>query len=121
MKLNEIPPYSGPHAIPGIRFRPAREALGVSAWGMNVIEFDPNCDGYPEHDHTGDGQEEVYFVLEGSVVLQEASGETQLGAGEAVRLAPETTRKFVTRDQPATMLVVGATPGTPYEVPAWAS
>src|SRR5262249_21173997 len=59
-KLTEIAPYAGPNAIAGIRFRPAARELGVSAWGMNVIEIDAGCEAYPEHDHVRDGQEEVY-------------------------------------------------------------
>jgi hypothetical protein len=50
-RIEEIAAYSGPDAVPGIRFRPAARALGVTAWGMNVLEVDPGCARYPEHDH----------------------------------------------------------------------
>ena len=112
--VEEIAPYSGPYVIPGIRFRFAREALGVSAWGMSVIELDANCSGYPKHDHGDDGHEEVYLVLSGSIVLQTSDGERSLTQGDFVRVAPETVRKFVTRDQGATLLALGGTPGQPY-------
>jgi uncharacterized cupin superfamily protein len=112
--LEEIAPYTGPHEIPGIRFRPARRALGVSAWGMNVIELDPHTEGYPEHDHAGDGQEEVYAVLRGSVVLRIGGDEKTLSEGDFVRVPPETKRKLVTRDQGATILAIGGTPGVAY-------
>lgn len=62
-------PYEGPHAIEGIRFRALRGALEVTAWGMNVIDLDAGATGYPEHDHTKDGQEEVYVILSGEVEL----------------------------------------------------
>ena len=114
--IEEIAPYAGEHAIKGIRFRPARQALGVSAWGMNVIEFDPNTTGYPEHDHKHDGQEELYLVLEGSIVLVVDGKETALTRGQMARVGPETTRKFVTRDEPAKLLALGATPNKAYEV-----
>ena len=52
-------PYDGPHAIPGIRFRAIASALGITAWGMNVLELDPACERYPQHDHEKDGQERV--------------------------------------------------------------
>jgi quercetin dioxygenase-like cupin family protein len=113
--LEEIAPYTGPHAIPGIRFRPAREALGVRAWGMNVIELDPACENYPAHRHTNDGQEEVYVVLRGSVVLLAADTERTLKEGDFVRVAPDVDRKFVTRKEGATLLALGGTPGQAYE------
>ncbi len=112
--IDEIEAYSGPHAVPGIRFRPAREALGVSAWGMNVLELDPNCAGYPEHDHASDGHEEVYVVLRGAVVLQAGDASTTLGQGDLVRVGPTVRRKFVTEDEGATLLAIGGTPGKPY-------
>ena len=113
-KIDEIEAYAGANAIPGIRFRPARQALGVSSWGMNVIELDPQCSGYPEHDHESEGHEEVYLVLRGSIVLQTGGSERVLSQGEFVRVAPETKRKFVTRAEGATLLALGGTPGKPY-------
>jgi quercetin dioxygenase-like cupin family protein len=113
-KIDEIDPYAGPHAIPGIRFRPARQALGVSSWGMSVIELDPHCSGYPEHDHESEGHEEVYLVLRGSIVLQTDGSERVLSQGEFVRVAPEAKRKFVTRAEGAALLALGGTPGKPY-------
>jgi uncharacterized cupin superfamily protein len=112
-KIEEIEAYTGPHAIPGIRFRAARQALGVSSWGMSVLELDPHCSGYPEHDHASEGHEEVYVVLRGFIVLQTAVGERVLSQGDFVRVAPETMRKFVTREHGATLLAVGGTPGKP--------
>ena len=47
-------------------FRPIRRALGLTAFGINQEEFPPNADGYPDHDHSEDGQEEVFYVLDGS-------------------------------------------------------
>jgi hypothetical protein len=105
--IDEIAPYSGPNSIPGMRFRPAARALGVTAWGMNVIEIDAGCEKYPEHDHQKDGQEEVYVVLRGSATLHTdrpvrgragldgARGpiaEAQVHPGAAGRDAPRTWR-----------------------------
>jgi len=77
-EVEEIEAYAGSNEIPGIRFRPARQALGVSSWGINVLELDPGCAGYPEHDHASDGHEEVSVVLRGSIVLQAAHTERLL-------------------------------------------
>src|ERR1700682_5457775 len=46
--------------------RRARAELGVSSFGMQIEEFPPNFDQYPEHSHSEDGQEEVYVVLRGT-------------------------------------------------------
>lgn len=113
-RIEDIAAYEGPHAIEGIRFRAARDALGISAWGMNVLELDPHCEGYPEHDHAADGQEELYVVLRGSIVLRAGEAEQTLQQGDLVRVAPELKRKFVTRDEGATLLALGGTPGKPY-------
>ncbi len=112
--ISAIEHYQGDHAIPGIRFRPAKQAMDVTAWGMNVIELDAGCEGYPEHDHGHDGQEEVYVVLEGSAVLVAEGAEHPAGAGDMVRVPPEVTRKWVTREQPVRLLALGATPGVAY-------
>jgi uncharacterized cupin superfamily protein len=112
--ISDIEYYQGEHAIAGIRFRSAREAMGISAWGMNVLELDADCDGYPEHDHAHDGQEEIYLVLEGSIILTESGVEHTLIRGDMVRVGPETLRKFVTRDEPATILALGGTPRQAY-------
>ena len=52
----------------------ARAGLGVSAFGMQVENFPPNFEHFPEHDHTADGQEEVYTALSGAATLH-AGGE----------------------------------------------
>jgi uncharacterized cupin superfamily protein len=109
--VKDIAPYAGPHTIPGIRFRPVRQALGVTAWGMNLLELDAHCTGYPEHDHNSDGQEEVYFVLEGKVTLRIGDTEKALATGDMVRVAPDVRRKLVTGDSAAVILAIGATPG----------
>lgn len=110
-RIGEIPPYEGPHAISGIRFRPAGSALGVAAWGMNVLEIDAGCTAYPEHDHASDGQEEVYVVLEGSGQIECDGVKVELNPGLLVRVAPATRRKIEPGPQGITVLAVGATPG----------
>jgi uncharacterized cupin superfamily protein len=113
-RIDELEYYDGPHAVPGIKFRYAGKNLGVSAWGMNVLELGPRCTGYPEHDHTGDGQEEVYVILRGAARLRAGGAERRLIAGELVRVAPGCKRCWFTDDEGATLLAIGATPGKAY-------
>jgi hypothetical protein len=51
--------------IHGGLVRRARATLGVSAWGMQVLDLPPGWDGYPEHNHDATAfdpdQEEVYI------------------------------------------------------------
>ena len=109
--IDDIAPYAGPHAIPGIRFRAARAALGVSSWGMNVLDLDPHCSGHPAHDHTADGQEEVYVVLSGSVRLVAGDESRVLAAGDMARVGPGVHRQLLTEAEGARILALGATPG----------
>jgi len=114
-RIEDIPFFTGPKAVPGIKFRSAGRELGVTAWGMNVIDIDPLVSKYPEHDHTKDGQEEVYVVLRGSATLKAAGQTVQLTPGALVRVGPAEKRHFTAGPDGLTLLALGATPGKAYE------
>src|SRR5262245_49217756 len=57
-------------AIFGGGFRRVRAGLGVSSFGLAVMDLPPNFAVYPEHDQTHDDQEEVYTPLSGKVTLR---------------------------------------------------
>lgn len=95
----------------------ARAGLGVTAFGMQIIRLPAGTDFYPEHDHAGDGQEEVYVALEGSATLNVGEESWTLEPGTFARVGPRETRKIVTTDSPARVLCLGGIPGAPYE--AW--
>ena len=113
--IEQIAPYAGEHAIRGIRFRPAGTALGISGFGMSVIEIDPGVTGYPAHDHGDDGHEEAYLVLRGAAVLVTDGAERAVREGEIVAVPGRVARKFVTRDSGVTLVAIGGTPGQPYK------
>ena len=93
----------------------ARAGLGVTAFGMQIIRMPPNTDRYPEHDHSHDGQEEVYLALSGSATL-EAGGETHtLEPGVFARVGPDEQRKLVTGTEPVQILVLGGIPGKAFD------
>ncbi len=102
-----------------------RAGLGVSAFGVNVLDIGPD---YVTSDHTESksGQEEVYLVLSGSAtMLVGPPGEeerVELTAGEVVaRVAPEARRLFQTGAEGARLLIVGGAPGKAYEPQDWSS
>jgi len=100
----------------GGSFKLVRHGLGISSFGVQMINLPAGADGYPEHDHAGDGQEELYTVLEGAAELT-AGGETiALEPGVWVAIQPEEKRKVVTTDSGAKLLVIGGIPGKPYEI-----
>jgi uncharacterized cupin superfamily protein len=112
--IEDISPYEGPHAIAGIRFRPAGRELGVSAWGMNVLTIEAGCTSYPEHNHAKDGQEEVYVVLDGDGSIESNGQRTALARGALVRVGPSTKRKIAPGPNGIVLLVIGGTPGKAY-------
>ena len=99
----------------GEQFLYAGKGLGVTAFGMNVERLPEGWDGYPEHDHAEDGQEEVYVVLEGSATLTADSESWVLEPGTLVRVGPGQKRKLVPGPEGVTLLALGGTPGKAYE------
>lgn len=93
----------------------ARSGLGVSAFGMQILRFPAEATRYPEHDHSHDGQEEVYLVLEGRATLVAGGEEHELAPGVFARVGPGETRKLLTGEEPAVVLALGGVPGRPFE------
>ena len=93
-----------------------RHGLGVQSFGLQVIDFPPNADQYPEHDHAHDSQEEVYFVIDGVATLQAGGEEHELRPGTFVRVGPSEKRKFVTGEEGARIVAIGGVPGKAYEI-----
>ena len=56
-------------------FVKARAELGVTAFGMQVIQLPPDYSDYPEHDHADSGQEEVFTALWGLRLGSDVEGE----------------------------------------------
>lgn len=98
-------------------FVKARAELGVSSFGMQVIRLPPDFPDYPEHDHAGDGQEEVYLTLGGSGWIDIDGERVELQEDVLVRVAPEVKRKVHPGPEGLKMLVIGGCPGEAYKVP----
>jgi mannose-6-phosphate isomerase-like protein (cupin superfamily) len=92
--------------------------LGVESFGLQVLDLPAGFTGYPEHDHVGDGQEEVYVVLEGSAGLEVDGERVEVDAGTLVRVGPESRRKLLPGPYGVRVLAIGCVPGGAYERPA---
>jgi hypothetical protein len=101
----------------------ARAELGVTSWGMQVFNFPPGFDQYPDHHH-GDGavdpgQEELYIPLAGSAALHLNGDVHQLEPGVWARVGITQLRRLVPGAEGLQCLVIGGTPGKAFVPPAW--
>jgi uncharacterized cupin superfamily protein len=92
-----------------------RSGLGVTSFGIQLLRFPPNASRYPEHDHSADGQEEVYTVLEGVATLIAGGDEHRLEPGVFARVGASEARKLTTGEEGAVVLVLGGVPGATFE------
>lgn len=97
-------------------FKKARAELGVTSFGLQVLDFPPDATRHPEHDHAADGQEEVFAVLRGSGTLRVGGEELALTPDVLVRVGPAETRKIVSGPDGLRLLALGGTPGKAYEI-----
>ncbi len=103
--------------IYGGAFKRARAELGVESFGMQIIDMPPNYDNYPEHDHSEDGQEEVYVTLRGSGELEIEGERFPLDDDHVARVGPGIKRKVWPGEEGIRILVLGGKAGETYEAP----
>lgn len=99
-------------------FKRARAELGVESFGMAIIDLPPNFENYPEHDHSGDGQEEVFLALRGGGEIEIDAERFPLDGDHVVRVSAGTKRKVWPGEDGVRLLVIGGVPGGPYDPPA---
>lgn len=103
------------HAFGGAFVR-ARASLGVTSFGMQVIQLPPDSgDMAPEHDHLHDGQEEVYLLLDGACAIDVGGERMDLAGRTFVRVGPGERRRLRSGPDGASVLAIGAMPGRAYE------
>jgi mannose-6-phosphate isomerase-like protein (cupin superfamily) len=91
-------------------FRKVRHALGVTAFGVNVVVYPPGYEGF-EHYH--DVQDELYFVHSGRARV-DVGGETrELGPGGLLHVESTTPRKVTnaSETEDLVLLIVGGKDG----------
>ncbi len=127
VRIEEIDAIQG--VLDGIKMHRVAAGLGVSAFGISIVDLEPGADQYPEHDHSEDGiggkmfakrpqqlgQEEVYVALRGSGTLEADGEEYPIDPEHIVRVGPAVIRKITPGPDGLRLLAIGATPGKPYE------
>ena len=97
-----------------------RRSLGVTSFGLNLVEIPPGGD-IPEHDETDRDQEEVFFVVSGRPAVVVDGEELEVRDGTFVRVdvaARRTVRN--PGSESARVLIVSAPRSSGYEPMAWA-
>lgn len=94
----------------------AGDGLGVQSFGLQVLDLPAGFTDYPEHDHSEDGQEEVYVVLEGSAEFEVAGDQLSADAGSMLLVGCDAKRKIAAGPYGVRILAIGCAPGG-YERP----
>jgi quercetin dioxygenase-like cupin family protein len=97
----------------------ARKSLGISSFGMNVVDIGPGG-GIPEHDETERDHEELFVVIDGEATAVIDGMEHPAPRGTFVRVAPE-VRRTIRNDgsDPARVMVISAPRTSGYEPMGW--
>jgi mannose-6-phosphate isomerase-like protein (cupin superfamily) len=97
-------------------FVKARAELGVTSFGMQVIQMPADYKDYPLHDHAESGQEEVFLALQGSGWIEIDGERVELDGKTFVRVGPEAKRKVYAGPDGLRLLAIGGAPGEPYKI-----
>ena len=97
-------------------FVKVRAELGVTAFGMQVIQLPPDYGDYPEHDHAESGQEEVFLAIGGYGWIDVDGERVDLDRKTFVRVGPEARRKLFAGPDGLRLLAIGGAPGEPYKI-----
>ena len=94
----------------GYGFRKVRRALGVTAFGANVVVYPPGFEGFL---HYHDIQDELYFVHAGTARVEVGAEDRLLGPGGLVYVEATTPRKFwnASESEDLVLLVIGGKDG----------
>ncbi len=116
-RFEDMSKYSG--HFKGVSLTPVRSELGVTAFGVGLIEIEGTSDAeYPHHDHTADGQEEVYIPISGDGEIEiDGVGRIPIAPGEMIRVGPEQKRQIHPGPGGISVIAIGGTPGKAYEPP----
>ncbi len=88
------------------RFVSLRSALGITSFGLNQITLQPGQRG---RIHRHGGQDEVYFVVRGTLTLLVEGEEIELAENQLAHVPPGVRRQLVNvAATPCTLIAIGA-------------
>ena len=82
-----------------------REPLDTTNLGFTVLELEPH-QSTQEHEHGDEGEEEIYYVIEGRVQVEVQPDTVTLDENEAIRIDPEERRQIHNREEAQTARLV---------------
>ena len=122
-EIDELEPIQG--FLDGFTFRRVGAELGVTPFGMSIIDMPPETTAYPEHDHHSQGpgnppahqlgQEEVYIALRGSADVEVDGRRYPIDGGHLIRVGPTARRKILPGPDGVRLLAIGGFPGKAYD------
>ncbi len=116
--LDEIPRAAEP-CDPSLDWRPVRDQLAISAFGVNAFLGAAEGDRVVElHDESASGHEELYVVVRGGARFTIDGAQHEVPAGSVVLVAPGRVREAFATAPDTAVLVIGGTPGT-HPVSEW--
>jgi hypothetical protein len=120
VRLGDIPEI----AVAGVRWRPVRRTLGVTAFGINAYVADAGQQVVEDHDEAGGGgaggHEELYLVVSGRATFTAGGQEIDAPAGTLVWLPdPAERRSAVAAQDGTTVVAIGGRPGASGPVSPW--
>jgi quercetin dioxygenase-like cupin family protein len=98
-------------------FKRAGAELGIESFGLQIFDMPPGADQYPEHDHSQDGQEEVYVILRGSADFEVDGERVHVDPDSVIRVPAGIKRKVFPGPDGVRVLALGGVPGSVYERP----
>ena len=117
--LDDIPRATEP-CDPSLDWRPVRDHLGITAFGVNAfIGAQPGDRVVELHDERDLGHEELYVVVRGAARFVVDGDERAVPAGSMVLVPAQSTREAFATEPGTAVLAVGAAPGTPFTVSPW--
>jgi uncharacterized cupin superfamily protein len=100
-------------------WRLARKTLGAESFGFNVVDIGPGGQ-IPEHNHSGDNQEEVFIILDGQATIVADDAEHEAPAGTFCRYAPAVNRTIRNEtDTNVRALLIGVPADSGYKEMPW--
>jgi hypothetical protein len=100
--------------------RPVRHHFGITAFGITSwTAKDAGDRVINEHDEADDGNEELYFVVQGRAAFELDGERVEAPAGTFVFVQPAVKRTAFAEEAGTTILAVGGIPGKPYEAYGW--